>query len=371
MADRPDQEISAQLKYCWMRALRHEWRQANRLFLGNELRVPAFALHTGQSRLGYWDSVSRLISISEEHIWSDPWSDVVETLLHEMAHQFVDEVTKQEGKSPHGDSFRQACEALGVSAAASRSSSGSEGGTSRRPRDATLRRIRRLLALASSSNVHEAQSAAAKARELMLRYNLKRLEREREAYTYRRLGKGFVAIPHERHVLSGVLQDHFFVETIWVEEYDAHRDRRHQRLEVCGTEDNVEFASFAHDFLVSQSGRLWQAEMSKFRGKQGSYPPHGRFTRRERKQYLTGLLEAFGSTLRDDSHRLSEEHGLVWVGDVELSAYYDKRHPDRTPISSEGAAPSMAGIRGRQEGRRLKIHKPVENRTSNGGKLLR
>jgi hypothetical protein len=45
MADGPDQEIPEQLKYCWVRALRQEWRQANRRFLGNELRMPAFALH--------------------------------------------------------------------------------------------------------------------------------------------------------------------------------------------------------------------------------------------------------------------------------------------------------------------------------------
>ena len=364
----PPPDVLARLKREWLWALDEEWVDACRMHLDRKPRKPAFALHEGTSRLGLWSGGRRLISISEEHIWSSPWAEVVETLRHEIAHQYVDEVAEAADEKPHGPAFRDACRMLGISSDATGHVRKPPGGAS----DAILRRIRRLLALAGSTNEHEARIAAAKAHQLMLKYNIDRVEGGgREAYTYRRLGKGYASIPHERHLIAGILRGYYFVQTIWVREYDVRRCRWENRLEVLGTEENVALAEHVHDFLSAQSERLWREELARHRDDSFAYMINGPFTRKERKEFFAGLIGALDSTLGEQSQTLGEERGLIWVGDPRLKEYYHRRYPYRDTCTTSEAGVSRAWLQGNEAGRGLKIHKPIsEGKAEDKGKLL-
>lgn len=363
----PPSDVLERLKRKWLHALDREWAVANRVHLNWKLRRPVFILHQGTSRLGFWNAGKRVISISEDYIWNSPWAEVVETLRHETAHQWVDEVAEAAGEKPHGASFQKACRMLGISSAASGRVRKPPGGAS----DAILRRIRRLLALAGSTNENEARSAAAKARELMLRYNLDRVE-EDVAYTYRRLGRAYGAVPHERHLIGAILAEFFFVEVIWTQEYDPRRDKWRHRLEVCGTEENLAMAEYVHEFLSERSERLWQATMAKNRNSRYGGLTHGMpFTRRERKDYLDGLLGSFRESLRRQGRKLNDERSLVWVGDPRLQDYFKRRHPIIEYGKGSENRPSLAWLQGRQAGRKLKIHRPIsEGKAEDKGRLL-
>ena len=74
-----------------LEAFRTTWKNIRHRH-GLALRPPGFALHEGRTRLGLWRAGERTISLSRPHALDDPWLDVVETLLHELAHQVVDEL---------------------------------------------------------------------------------------------------------------------------------------------------------------------------------------------------------------------------------------------------------------------------------------
>jgi hypothetical protein len=102
-----------------------------------------------------------------------------------MAHQYVHEVLGERNEAPHGSAFQAVCERLGIDPASS-------GLPSAAPYDdATARaveRIARLLALAESPNVHEAEAATLAAQRLMLKYNIDALTRPPAGYDFRTLG---------------------------------------------------------------------------------------------------------------------------------------------------------------------------------------
>jgi len=72
-------------------------------------------------RLGHYMAAgsgqSAEIALSQKHLDSDPWDDVLHTLVHEMVHQWQD----QRGMAlDHGRGFRAKARAVGISARATR-----------------------------------------------------------------------------------------------------------------------------------------------------------------------------------------------------------------------------------------------------------
>src|SRR5207248_891299 len=112
----------------------------------------------------------------------------------------------ERGETAHGPRFRAVCERLGIDGAASgvpqsRSVPGSVEAT-RKMAD----RIARLLALAESPNVHEAEAAMAAAQRLLLKHNIE-LGRERSAqgYAWKHVGRVTGRTTEAERVLSLVL----------------------------------------------------------------------------------------------------------------------------------------------------------------------
>ena len=143
------------------------------------MRPPLFRLGDMKNQLGCWLVDRREIALSRSLVLNHPWDAVRDILLHEMAHQFRDEVLRASGDSPdeppHGPQFQRACELLRADPGSSvryrtlheRLERGQE-----RPQDKMMARIRKLMALAESGNRNEAESAMAKAHDLILKYNV-------------------------------------------------------------------------------------------------------------------------------------------------------------------------------------------------------
>jgi len=56
------------------------------------MRKPLFSLGDMKSKLGEWSREKREICLSRNLVLNHSWDAVREVLLHEMAHQFADEV---------------------------------------------------------------------------------------------------------------------------------------------------------------------------------------------------------------------------------------------------------------------------------------
>ena len=219
------------------------------------------------------------VVIALTHIEEDPWLDVLDTLRHEMAHQYVDEVLAISGEPHMVQLFAEPVKA----ALQSPSTRGISDGKPT-AEDRLLQRLRKVLSLAESPNEHEAEVAVGKARQILLHYNLDVVSLDAERHFRRRsLGPAKGRRASFELWLSLILQDFFFVETIWAETYIPARDQSATVLEVYGTDANIEMAAYVYDYLTGLMEPLWQSYRRA----------SGIASNRERQRYWSGVMEGF------------------------------------------------------------------------------
>ncbi|MBL4684013.1 MAG: DUF2786 domain-containing protein [Nannocystaceae bacterium] len=338
-----------------IRRLADEWESINWQLFGDAMRAPAFELHEGEQTLGLWRARERTIALSMSAVLSRPWLETLETLKHEAAHQFVDEVLGGEA-SPHGPMFKQVCAARGID---SRAVSPPSSGADRRddPEDRVIARVQKLLALAVSSNQHEAELAASTAQRIMLKYNLD-LQRqpttEGDDCGYAWLGEPTGRVQaHERN-LAGLLAEHYFVQAIWIPVYRPLEGKRGSVLELCGRVENLKMAEFVHGFLLRTTQRLWDEHKRR----------HDIRSDRDRRSFLAGAVSGFGAKLRVKRSE-GQAEGLVWVGDAHVNAYFKRRHPRVRSTGSTSGGSAAAYANGQSAGREIVLSRPVsESRVS-------
>ncbi len=338
------------LHRAWLKRLRDEWQTLNRDKLANRLKLPVFLIDRANRRLGFWDDRQRTLGISEQHIWQHPWLDVVETLKHEMAHQYVTEALGIRDETSHGGAWKEACRLLDIPAQAT----ATPGHAPETETDRMLAKVKKLLALAESPNVNEAESAMAAAHALILRYNLDATKAvEAPDFAWRRIGQTAAAIGLDAKLVASILSRWFFVECVWVSVYVAPKDRMERQLEVLGTQTNLELAHYAHDFLHAACESLWRSHARA--GVKGS-----------RREFVAGVLTGFSQKLQSE-RQVQAGRGLVWLGDPALGGYVKSRYRHLRSMTSTGVRQSDAHQAGVSAGQKLRIHQGMEGKGRAGG----
>jgi hypothetical protein len=156
-----------------------------------------------------------------------------------------------------------------------------------------------------------------------------------------------------------VLGRHFFVEAIWVPVYRPVLGKRASVLEVCGTHANLAIAEYVHGFLMETAERLWREHKRAHRIDRD----------RDRRTYLAGVMSGFADKLAKQATKSASE-GLVWVKDGDLGGYFRRRHPYVRHVRHAGRRRTDAWAHGREAGRGIVLHKPVEAAASLRGRLL-
>jgi hypothetical protein len=280
---------------------------------------------------------------------------VVEVLRHEMAHQYVHEVMGLTDEAPHGPAFRDLCGKLGID--------GSAAGLpqAREPREERIvERVGRLLALAESPNIHEAEAAASAAQRLMLKYNIDLHDEARaRGYAFAHVGRATGRVTESERVLAMLLGRHFFVEVIWVPVYRPLEGKRGSVLELCGTPANLAMAEYVHAYLTRTAEQLWSDHRmsSRLAGN------------RDRRIYLAGVMTGFAEKLARQARSHSAE-GLVWVKDADLDDYFRRRHPHVRHVRYSGHRKNDAYVHGRDAGRRIVLRKGMQAAATSRGLLL-
>ncbi|WP_437735225.1 SprT-like domain-containing protein [Sorangium sp. So ce1335] len=360
--------LSAELEAALVRELMEAYQTLNYTHFGRKLRSASIELSDAASRLGRWVSEARAIEISRPLVLTQPWGVVIEVLKHEMAHQYVFEVLGVTDEAAHGPAFREVCARLGIDATASGmpaaapspadpgAAAGGDAGADAR----ILDRIARLLALADSPNAHEAQAAMSAAQRLMLKYNLGVAKaRAARQYGFRHLGAPSGRVGESERIVGGILGKHFFVEAIWVPVYVPLEGKRGSILEICGTPANLEMAAYVHAFLHHTAEQLWR-EHKRAHSVKGD---------KDRRTYLAGVMLGFLEKLNTE-RKASAEQGLVWVRDADLDSYYRTRHPRVQHLRHAGNQRTAAHAHGREAGRKIVLHRPMEGATGQRGLLL-
>jgi hypothetical protein len=354
---RDDGVLSARLEAALLREIAEQYRLLAVNYFKGALTMPQFELVASRARLGRWVEGTRTIELSRPLVLEQPWGVVVEVLKHEMAHQYVSEILEERGESAHGPRFRAVCDKLGIDGAASGMPAPAAQSD---PHTKVAERIAKLLALAESPNVHEAEAAMAAAQRLLLKHNLElRLNRAAQGYAWRHLGKPTGRTTEAERVLSLVLGKHFFVEAIWVPVYRAHEGKRGSVLEICGTPENLDIAEYVHGYLVETSERLWREHKAE----------HDIRGDRERRTFLAGVMSGMSDKLARESKK-NESAGLVWVADGDLDVYFRRRHPYVRHVRYAGQRRTDAYAHGREKGRKIVIHRGIKGETASRGLLL-
>jgi len=292
----------------------------------------------------------RSIEISTPLLLERGWGAAVEVLKHEMAHQFVHEQLGGTDEPSHGPLFRKVCGDRGIDsrAAGDPLDSGAE--------HPVLDRIRKLLSLAKSSNEHEAQSATRIAQRLMLQHNIDQLSVERrDGYSSRQLGRTTGRTSEAERLLGTILQDHFFVDVVWVHGFRPQDGVHGRVMEVCGRPENVDLADYVYDFLNGTANRLWEEHRAA----------SGIRNHRDRRAYLAGVMTGFRDQLDQQKVR-QVETGLVWLGDPELTRYFRRRHPSVSTRKYFEGGGEPAREDGRRAGRTIVLHRGVEGSAQKG-----
>jgi len=349
--------LTAELEAALLRELAEVYDTENWARFSSRLRRPVLALSDATSRLGCWIRATRTIELSRALVLDRPWRDVVAVLQHEMAHQLVDEVLRLGDETAHGETFRRVCARLGVDGRAV----GEVIAASDSPEiDRVLQRVRKLLALAGSANQHEAETAMRRAHELMLRYNVDAAAAaEARDFETRQVGDPSRRGTSVEAAIVVLLTECFFVEAIRLPVYLPRTGKRGAVYELSGTRANLELAVHVYHFLLDTAERLWQTGRDDHRVRSA----------RDRLAYQTGVIRGFHDKLQEERTALAGT-GLIWRGDAGLDDFFHRRHP-RIRSSRSTTRVNHAHVAGREEGRRIVLHRPVETGPSGGRRLLR
>jgi hypothetical protein len=313
------------------------------------------ALDDATTKLARWRRSDRTITVSRAFLATASWVAVREVLKHECAHQYVSEVLGVDDESAHGETFRKVCADRGIDAAAAGVADGAA-----QPRDAdverVLRRVEKLLALAQSDNKNEAEAAADAAQRLMLEHNLAAQHRPRR-YIVRALGTPVTRMHAHEKLLGALLSNHYFVDVILVRAWCHDAARLGSVVEISGTPENVEMASWIYAFLLGAADRCF-ADAVRHRG----------LAPKERLPFFAGFMVGVGEKLAREA-KTQAERGLVWVGDADLEQFVRRRHP-HVRRGRVGGTMRDGHRAGRQAGNDVVIARPVEAAPEQRGRML-
>ena len=346
------QQLEDRLRRIWLHEIARRWSRINERELGGRLEPPVFSLHDGEARLGTWSPRVRALSLSALHVAGSTWMEIEETLRHEMAHQVVSELFAEPDARPHGALFSRACKMLKLK------------GSPRLERsqdpeaERILRRVQKLMNLASSDNAHEARAATAAANRLLLAYNLEIGSDDSGDYGYRWLGPPAGRVSSERKLLTSILHQFYFVRCIWIRTVLPSTGKQVSQLEVIGRPANLDIAEYVHNALIGHLDALW-----------ADYRATLTTARRARRSFRVGVLMGFRETLERERQSCTEQ-GLVWVGDPGIQVFYRRRYPRTSRMAGgqyyEGAA-HQAGV---AVGKEIRIRPAVTVDDEGGEKLL-
>ena len=355
------------LERCMLHGLSCEWEKALWVLSSSHrktMRPPLFSLSDMQDKWGSWSGKKREISLSRDLIYNHSWNAVCEVLLHEMAHQFTEEVFGVLHEPPHGPQFHKACYLLRANPKASGNYRTLDERMSQElssPEDKIMLRVKKLMALAESPNQHEAEAAMAKAHELIAKYNLDLwTQDDNRNFTSLFIGRPALRHPPEDYGLAHLLQDFYFVQGIWISSYVPEKGKMGRVLEVSGTIQNIQMASYVHDFVRRFIHSQW-TEYNKERG----------LNRYRQTDFAVGIIEGFRSQLesqKEAKEKSQDPLALMKMEDPLLIEYVAYKYPHTVKVKRGAASQDQSVMKdGKRVGKRLIISKGIANHGGNRG----
>ena len=361
--------IQEELERHILHGLACEWEVARSVLRSSDrekLRQPLFSVSDMKGKWGYWSKEKNEICLSRKLVLNHSWDAVREVLLHEVAHQFAEQILNSGNESPHGPKFKRACFLLRANPRASENYRPLDElilHDSAGPKDKIMLRVKKLMALAQSHNQHEAEAAMAKAHEFIAKYNVDILARDEK----RHFVSVFVGRPALRHVredyhLSSLLQDFYFVYGIWVTAYVIGKGKMGRVLEISGTVQNVRIGSYVYGFIKRFIDSKWH-KYNKTKG----------LSRYRKTDFAVGIIEGFRSKLKlhtEKKTKIKNKLALIKIEDHLLQKHVDYKYPHTAGVRGKVLKKDKHVLKdGINVGKELVIFKGITEKGTNMGLL--
>jgi hypothetical protein len=331
------------------------------------MQKPLISIRDMKGRLGYWSPERKEISLSRDLVLNHSWDAVLEVFYHEMAHQFAHQVLNARDETPHGPAFIKACYHLRANPAASGNYPPLDDRLNENclsNEDKIMVKVKKLMALAQSQNRYEAESAMAKAHELILKYNIDIIEKNR----YRQFTSVFIGDPALRHTrdiyeLASLLESFYFVKGIWIPSYVIKKGKMGRVLEITGTVQNLRIASYVFDVVKNYIDSEWI-----------KYNKKKRLNFYRKTDFAVGIIRGFRRKL--ELQKSSVENlpagedrifALTKIQDHQLENYYHYKYPKISKFSRANSRQDYGVISdGMKTGKKLIISRGIEESRLSG-----
>lgn len=229
--------------------------------------------------------------------------------------------------------------------------------------DKLIQKIQKLLALASSSNENEAETAARMAQELLVKHNLdlQQVQKTDFDYTEQTASEEPYVRWHQPYI-HRILQAYFFVKVIYFNKpvgmtIDG-RIKNKKEIRFFGTKTNVQIAMYINDFLSRTFQELWL----KYKKETGC-------SEKSRKSYYRGLQAGLSMKIELTREKVIKERGLILIDDPKLKERTENLH--NYTNSHQPIRNIVAEADGIKHGEKIQISKTITSESSSSIKLLR
>ena len=225
-------------------------------------------------------------------------------------------------------------------------------------------KIRKCLALATSSNEHEAQRAAQKAHELLIRHNLsmQQIEQKEEEYVEKAVDRKIFPKAYEKFI-HAILMEYFFVKIFISKTINDNflktndKPSWYDRITfILGTESNVQIASYVRSFLIQKFYELWLDYKRRT-----SAPP------RQEQSYYFGLYEGLCEKLASQKSYIENEMGLTIISDPKLEEL--TKHV-QTKKNKPVKIDPFSYNDGIEDGKKIKIQRGITEKSKDNNKYI-
>ncbi len=315
-------------------------------------------IYNNKSMLGYFSPDFYELGFHERlmHISKEQRESVIQ---HELAHYLL-WIDHGDTIQTHGPEFRNFCKRLGWSADVYSATMHLEQNSAMldTQESAICRKIKKLMALASSTNSHEAELAMIKAQQLLLDHNVQGMQQV-SSDVERMYLKRILKQKKENAKMRAIARilETFFVSCVY------NRAGEHIYLEILGSHSNVEVAEYVAGFLEVELDTLW-AKAQKETRLRGQIAKNSFFLGIAR-----GYSEKINALKRQESSNSANGKSLLVI-EKKLAHAKAMAYKRLSSSRSSGRTLQAASQLGETLGKKLTINAAITTRSDKASLLL-
>lgn len=311
-------------------------------------------IYNHKSMLGYFESEFLELGFHERLMHTNK-ETLCNIVRHEIAH-YMTFIEFGDFLQPHSMEFKAFCQRMGWGEEVYRATTCLEDGCPISEESAILRKVKKLMSLASSSNKHEAEQAMIKSQQLLQTHNIDATyvgTDDSEKMVLKRIMLQKKENAKMRAI--AIILETFFVSTVY------NRSEKGICLEILGTPVNVEIAEYVAGVLELEMEKLWI---------QAKYQANLTGTV-AKNSFFMGISKGYCTKIQALKREYSSEvvTALLVIENQLVNAKAMVYKNLRTSKSAGGYCPEASAL-GHQMGRSLNINPALNKMSASTGLLM-